>query len=167
MTAATTVVRRPRELILTRRFTAARELVFEALSKPEHLRRWWGPPGFPVVDCTVDFRPGGVWHYRLLGADGREFWARSVYQQIEPPEKIVYRERSSDEHGAITDERPAALVTLTLERTGEGTLFTAVIRYTSALDRDRAIAYGVERGFAAALDELEALLRASPSTAPH
>lgn len=156
--SATTVTRRDRGLIVSRFFTAPRELVFRALSEAEQLMQWWGPPSCPVVECTVDFRPGGVWHYRLRLPDGGEAWARSVYREITPPERISYLERSSDADGAVTDERPAAFCVITLDASGEGTVLTATLQYESPLDRDRAIRNGVEQGFPAALLQLDALL---------
>jgi uncharacterized protein YndB with AHSA1/START domain len=157
-TAATSVIRQARGLSLTRSFSAPRELVFRALSTAEHLMRWWGPPSCPVVECTVDFRPGGVWHYRLRLPDGSDAWARSVYREIAPPERISYLEHSSDAAGAVTDERPAAFCVVTLQPTDEGTLLTVTLQYETPLDRDRAIGNGVERGLPAALEQLDELL---------
>ncbi|MEH0109006.1 SRPBCC domain-containing protein [Tersicoccus sp. MR15.9] len=161
---ATTVTRLPKALVLTRHLAAPREQVFRALSRAEHLRRWWGPPSCPVVECTVDFRPGGIWHYRLRSSDGREHWMRAVYRDIVPPERISWVEHSSDEHGAVTTALAATFATLTLATAGGSTLLTAELRYDSTSDRDAAIARGVERGFSAALDELHTLLGPTPAT---
>jgi hypothetical protein len=85
MIGVVTVSRRPGGLDISRRFSASREAVFAALSNVDQLMAWWGPPDYPVVKCTVDFRPGGVWHYLLRGVTtGREIWARSVYREIQP-----------------------------------------------------------------------------------
>ncbi|MFF1878950.1 SRPBCC domain-containing protein [Leifsonia sp. NPDC058230] len=158
MNSPTAVVRKPGLLTFTRTFSAERELVFLALSDAEHLRRWWGPPNFPVVECSIDFRPGGVWHYCLRGRDGTEIWARSVYREIVPPERVSYFERPSDAQGNITNVRPGSFVTITLESRATGTELTAVMRYQSPLDGARAVGYGVEHGFSAALDLLDTLL---------
>ena len=158
MSSSTTIARKPGELTFSRQFSARRELVFRALSDPDLLREWWGPPDFPVIECTVDFRPGGVWHYCLRGKDGSEVWARSVYTEIVAPERLSYLERSSDSHGAVTDERPGAFVTITLEAQEAGTLLTARMQYQTPLDSTRAIHYGIERGLSSALDLLEQLL---------
>jgi uncharacterized protein YndB with AHSA1/START domain len=156
---AAVITRKPEGLLVSRHFRAPRERVFAALSDADQLRQWWGPPSHPVVDCTVDFRPGGVWHYRLRGViDGVELWARSVYQQIDPPERISYLERSSDADGRVTDERPAAFVTITLDSDETGTALAIDLRYQSPLDRDRAIRAGVEGGLQLTLDALERLL---------
>jgi uncharacterized protein YndB with AHSA1/START domain len=158
MTSPTVVVRRPSLLTFTRHFDSPRELVFLALSEADHLRHWWGPPDFPVVECSVDFRPGGVWHYCLRGRDGTEVWARSVYRDIVRPERVTYLERPSDAQGNVTDARPGSFVTITLEPSASGTELTAAMRYQSPLDTTRAVNFGVERGFSAALDLLEGLL---------
>jgi len=156
---AAVITRKPDGLLVSRHFRAARERVFAALSDADQLRQWWGPPSHPVVDCSVDFRPGGVWHYRLRGVtDGIEIWARSVYQEIVPPERISYLERSSDADGRVTDERPAAFVTVTLDPDDAGTTLAIDLRYQSPLDRDRAIRHGVEGGLTRALDALDDLL---------
>lgn len=49
-------------LTLERVFNAPRELVFQAFSEAEHLKQWWGPNGWSIPVCNVDFRPGGIWH---------------------------------------------------------------------------------------------------------
>ncbi len=49
-------------LVLERVFDAPRDLVFSMFKEAEHLKHWWGPRGWEIPSCTVDFRPGGVWH---------------------------------------------------------------------------------------------------------
>ena len=54
-----------REIGLTRLFDAPRHLVWEAMNKPEHIKRWWGRlgEGYSVPVCEVDLRPGGKWRF--------------------------------------------------------------------------------------------------------
>jgi uncharacterized protein YndB with AHSA1/START domain len=163
---AAAVNRRPDGIDISHWFPVSRERVFAALSDVDQLMAWWGPPDYPVVECTVDFRPGGVWHYLLRGVNtGREVWARSVYREIEPPERIVYSETSSDAEGRVNDDRPAATVAILLATEREGTTLTAKVRHQSPLDRDRAIALGIESGFTRALDTLDHLLSSTKSGA--
>lgn len=49
------------ELVVTRIFDAPRELVFDALTDPQHLMKWWGPHGCTVISCKADPRAGGAW----------------------------------------------------------------------------------------------------------
>ncbi len=57
---------------MTRVFDAPRGLVFEAHSSCEHLSRWWGPRGYEIAGCEVDFRPGGSWRIVHRAPDGEE-----------------------------------------------------------------------------------------------
>ncbi len=60
-----------REIVLTRIFDAPRHLVFEAFSKPELLKRWFGPRGWSLVVCEVDFKVGGGFRFVLRGPDSQ------------------------------------------------------------------------------------------------
>jgi uncharacterized protein YndB with AHSA1/START domain len=159
--ARTSVTRQASGLRIERTFSASPERVFAALSTAEELLRWWGPPACPVVWCTVDFRPGGVWHYCLRNASGVEVWARSVYREIMPPRLVSYDERSSNAAGDVTDERPGAFATIELASLPTGTHFRATLRYLDVEQRDLAIGHGVEGGFSEALDLLDRHLQAA------
>src|SRR5437667_12174384 len=74
-----------REIVLTRIFDAPRRLVFDAFSKPELLKRWFGPRGWSLTTCEVDFRVGGAFRCMLPGPDGRQLGMRGVYSDIAPP----------------------------------------------------------------------------------
>jgi uncharacterized protein YndB with AHSA1/START domain len=163
---AARVTRLRHGLDVARRLPAPVPRVFRALSDPEELALWWGPPGYPMVRCTLDFRPGGVWHYLLRGErTGEEFWARAVYGEITPPTRLSYLETPSDAAGAVRDDRPPANVRIELAATPDdagSTEVTIRIRHASTLDRDRAIRLGIESGLRRALDTLEDLLRRPP-----
>src|SRR5437870_13759861 len=79
-----------REIVLTRVFDAPRRLVFDAFSKPELLKRWFGPRGWSLVVCEVDLRVGGGFRFVLRGPDGRDIGMRGVYREIVPPERSVH-----------------------------------------------------------------------------
>ena len=105
----------PRSIIGTRVFDAPRELVFAAFTDPKHLAQWWGPNGFTTTTHSFDFRPGGVWRFVMHGPDGRDYQNRVTYDEIVPPERIVYR------HGGGDDVEPVQFTqTLTFEDLGNG-----------------------------------------------
>src|SRR5215218_9803269 len=82
-----------REICMTRLFDAPPHLVFEAMSKPEHIRRWWGSlgDGYSVPVCEVDLRVGGKWRFVNRHANGEaEFYGE--YREIAPPRRIVFTE---------------------------------------------------------------------------
>jgi uncharacterized protein YndB with AHSA1/START domain len=80
------------EVVMTRVFDAPRRLVFEALTKPELLKCWFGPRGWSLVVCEADLKVGGAWRWVLRGPDGRDMGMRGVYQEITPPERLVSTE---------------------------------------------------------------------------
>ena len=79
-----------REIIMSRLIDAPRDLVWEAMTKPEHVVHWWGPNGFTNTLQKLDFRVGGEWHHVMHGPDGRDYPSRSVYTAIEKPHRIEF-----------------------------------------------------------------------------
>jgi uncharacterized protein YndB with AHSA1/START domain len=79
------------EIELTRVFDAPRDLVFEAMSKPEHITQWWGniDEGYSVPVCEVDFRPGGKWRFVNRTPKGQLVAFYGVYREIAAPERGV------------------------------------------------------------------------------
>jgi uncharacterized protein YndB with AHSA1/START domain len=78
------------EILLEREFDAPRELVWEACTKPEYVKQWWGPRGYTLPSCEIDLRVGGEWRYLSRGEDGSEFLFRGVYREITPDERLSY-----------------------------------------------------------------------------
>jgi uncharacterized protein YndB with AHSA1/START domain len=140
-----------REIVLTRVFDAPRHLVFEAFSKPELLKRWFGPRGWSLVVCEVDFRVGGGFRFVLRGPNGKEMGMRGVYREIVPPERSVHMESFDDYPGEQSE------VTVFVEAEGK-TMFTATVRYSSREVRDAVLKSGMEHGAAETYDRLAELL---------
>ena len=81
-----------REIVMTRVFDAPRALVFEALTTPALLKRWFlGPPGWTLAVCEIDLRVGGAYRYVWRGQKG-EMGLGGIYKEITPPERIVATE---------------------------------------------------------------------------
>jgi uncharacterized protein YndB with AHSA1/START domain len=143
-----------REIVLTRAFAAPRHLVFDALTKPELVRRWLlGPPGWSMPVCEIDLKVGGSYRYVWRGADGTEMGMRGVYREIAPPERLVATE-SFDEPWYPGE---AVTTTVLVELDGRTTLTTTVL-YESREIRDAVLKSGMEKGVAASYDRLEELL---------
>jgi uncharacterized protein YndB with AHSA1/START domain len=136
-----------REIVLTRVFDAPRSLVFDAMTKPELLRRWFGPRGWSLVVCEVDLKVGGAWRFVLRGPDGTEMGMRGVYREIVPPERSVHTESFDDFPGE-------SLVTTTLVEQGGKTRLTGTVLYPSQEIRDMVIKSGMEHGAAETYDKL-------------
>jgi uncharacterized protein YndB with AHSA1/START domain len=78
-----------REIVTSRVFDAPRELVWEAMTSPEHVIHWWGPRGFTTTIDEMDVRPGGVWRHTMHGPDGVDYPNLSVFKEVVKPERIV------------------------------------------------------------------------------
>jgi uncharacterized protein YndB with AHSA1/START domain len=120
---------RTEEFVISRVLNAPRTLVWKAFSECEHLMHWWGPKGFKMISCKIDFRPGGVFHYGLESPDGHKMWGKFVYREIVAPERVVHTVSFSDENQGVTRHPMAptwpleTLATVTFaERDGKTTL---------------------------------------------
>jgi len=143
-----------RELAMTRVFDAPRNLVFDAFTKPELVRRWLlGPDGWSMPVCEIDLKVGGAYRYVWRrDTDGTEMGMGGVYREIVIPERIVNTQLfDQDWTGGET------LGTLLLTEQGGKTTLTNAVLYSSREARDGALstrmAEGVEAGYAR-LDEL-------------
>jgi uncharacterized protein YndB with AHSA1/START domain len=138
-------------IVMTRLFDAPRALVFEALTRPEHIRRWWGilDDKHSVSVCEMDLRPGGKWRFVGRGPNGDFPAFYGECREVVPPERIVYTE--------IFEPFPDAgsLVTTVLTEEGNKTRLTLTCTYPSKDVRDMVISTGMERGAAISYDRLE------------
>jgi uncharacterized protein YndB with AHSA1/START domain len=116
--------------VISRTFQVPRDPVWKAFTDPERLKRWWGPKGFTCPVATVDLRPGGLFHYRLVAPDGQEIWGKFIYRDIKAPELLEYLLSFSDEAGGVTrhpwapDWPLETLSTITLTESDGGTKVT-------------------------------------------
>jgi uncharacterized protein YndB with AHSA1/START domain len=77
------------EIDTTREFDAPLELVFDVLTKPEHVRNWFAPFTDRVTECSIDLRVGGTYHIVFVTEDGTECSFRGTYLEVEPPTRTV------------------------------------------------------------------------------
>jgi uncharacterized protein YndB with AHSA1/START domain len=123
------------ELVLTRVYDAPRELVYEAWTEPERLAQWWGPEGFTNPRCEWDVRAGGEIHVDMRGPDGTVYRMGGRYEELQPPERIVFTTGALDEAGEFIFE---IRNTVTLAE-GDGrtilTLRTRVLRMREGAER--------------------------------
>lgn len=156
-----------RVLVLERVFDAPRELVFNMFKEAEHLKRWWGPRGWDVPVCNIDFRPGGVWHYCMKCEDpnqgqffGMESWGKAIYKEIVDGEKIVYVDYFSDAEGNTNDAMPSTEVTLAFIDVGGKTKLVNRGEYASAEALKTVMDMGMLQGITETWDRLEERLNA-------
>lgn len=151
--ATTLTMPSDRELVITSVFDAPRRLVFEACTRPEHVRRWWGPRRFTMTVCEIDLRPGGAWRYVLRDNEtGREDAWSGVYREIVPPDRVVNTEGWEGLPG-----HDYVVTTTFAERDGKTTVVNHLL-YDSVEDRDGHVQSGMEPGMRESIDRLGELL---------
>ena len=138
-----------RELVMTRVFNAPRALVFDALTTPELVRRWYGPAGWSLVVCDIDLRVDGGWRFVSRRPDGKQIGQRGVYREIVRPARIVNTESWEDWNPG------ELLVTTTLDERGATTTLTITLLFPSQDVRDTLIKSGMTNDAAAVYDKLE------------
>lgn len=149
----TVTPRADREIVITRLFDAPRHLVFEAMTKPEHIRRWWGNlgEGYSVPVCEVDLRVGGRWRFVNRHPTGEVAFA-GVYRQIAPPDRVVFTEVMEPL------PEPGSVITAVFTEEDGKTRLTATCVYDTGEIRDMVLQSGMEKGAALSYDRLEDLV---------
>jgi uncharacterized protein YndB with AHSA1/START domain len=147
-----------RDLVMTRDFDAPRQLVYDAHTKPELVRRWLlGPPGWSMPVCEMDVRAGGKYRWVWKkDADGSTMGMGGVYREVKAPERLVSTEKFDE--AWYPGE---SLNTLVLVEKGGRTTLTQTMRYESREAREAVIKSGMEKGVAASYDRLEEVLAAA------
>jgi uncharacterized protein YndB with AHSA1/START domain len=142
------------EVLITRLFNAPRQLVYDAWTKPELLRRWLhGLEKWTLAVCDMDVRPGGTIRWVWRGPAGEEMGLRGTYQEVVPPERLVHTELfDEDWTGGET------LVTLVLTEQAGTTTCAMTVRYSSQEARDAALKTGMEDGMEMGYARLDKIL---------
>jgi uncharacterized protein YndB with AHSA1/START domain len=141
------------EIRMTRLFNAPRHLVFEAMTKPEHVVQWWGQlgQGYSVPVCEIDLRVGGRWRFVNRHPRGEAAF-HGEYREIDPPSRVVFTE--------IFEEFSDTVSVVTAEFVNEDgkTRLTATVQYPSLEIRDMVLATGMATGAGISYDRLEDLV---------
>jgi uncharacterized protein (TIGR03086 family) len=146
------------EILITRAFDAPKALVWEAVTRPEHVLRWWGPEWSPLESCEIDLRVGGTWRY-VSRLDGNELAWSGEYRQIDPPDSITSTECFEGYPDAVS------LNTMTLTEEAGVTTLQTLVRHSSKEHRDGHLNSGMEGGMQQTFDRLDTLLVAFDSEA--
>jgi uncharacterized protein YndB with AHSA1/START domain len=138
------------EIAMTRVFDAPRHLVFEAMTRPEYVRRWFGCDAFTLPVCEIDLQVGGAYHFTMRTPEGIDSTLQGTYREVVRPERIVFTERFSMP-GFTSDEYQ---VTSTFVEANGKTTLTTTILHNSKEDRDGHLSSGIEKGVEPAYDRL-------------
>lgn len=154
--------------VISRVMDAPRETLWQAWTDADRLQQWFGPKGVTTPACTLDLRPGGVFHYCMRRPDGGEMWGKWTFREIVAPQRLVFINAFSDARGGVTrhpfnaDWPLELLSTVTLTALGDKTRVTvawsprrADSRETKAFDEAFD---GMQQGWTGTYERLEAYL---------
>lgn len=146
-----------REASITRVMKVPAKYIFLAHSAPEHLKRWFGPVGWPVTMCEVDFRVGGKWRMAMTGPDGVQGPPfGGTYLEIVPHSRIVYDNAFEDGTGGGMNLKHAQrmVMTVTLDERGGETAVTVSTLFATVAMKEEYLGVGMIEGIASGLDQL-------------
>lgn len=136
------------DLVIERVYAAPRDLLFEVWSQPKHIVNWWGPSGYSLPFCDVDFRIGGRYRICMRSPEGEDHWVSGEYREIDEPKRIVFTWKRENRDGAVWAD---TIVDVSFETAGDETVF--LLRqsgFDSVEHRDQH-----RGGWAECLDRLE------------
>jgi uncharacterized protein YndB with AHSA1/START domain len=138
------------EIVITRQFDAPIELVFDVLTKPEHVRRHIAPFGEKVTVCSIDLRVGGDYHFVFVTDDGIECSFRGTFLEVEPPTRTAQTWRFEGWPDA------EAVESIDLKEADGVTTLTWTLAFRDQAGRDHMTKFD---GIEANVDNVEDLLR--------
>lgn len=154
-------------LNIVRVFDAPVSKVWDAFTKPEHVKKWWGPKDFTSPAAKIDFKVGGKYVFCMRGPAGSPFdqdmWSGGEYLEIEPMTKIVATDNFTDEEGNIVDPKSVGMpgewpeqmvVTFLFKDLGDGTTELTIEHKGHPAE----MAGDAEAGWNQSLDKLAAAL---------
>jgi uncharacterized protein YndB with AHSA1/START domain len=143
-----------REIVFARVLDAPREAVWEAWTDPDQLTAWFGPAGMTIETREIAIRPGGVWRFDMVAADGTRYDNRMTFLILDRPHRIEV------EHGADRDDDPGRFrMLVTFDAQGDGrTVLTLRQMHPSAAQRAATIGFGAVEYGGQTLDKLAAHL---------
>jgi uncharacterized protein YndB with AHSA1/START domain len=151
------------DFVAMRVFDAPRELVFRAFTDCRYLSQWWGPAGWTLPVCEIDFRPGGTWFYGMQGPNGELSHGKMHYTEIVEPERIVCTDVFAQRDGSPIPGMPEIVFVITFSEQGGKTTLSSRATFASAADIETVLAMGMVEGLTQTWDRLEAFLAESPA----
>ena len=145
------------DLVLERFIDAPKHLVWEALTKPVHLKEWYMPRTWGRVSrAEMDVRPGGIFSIDIVTADGREVPNLGCVLEVVPVERLVWTSMLfPDFRPAVFDDVPITAI-MTMESVGTGTRYVFTALHRDEADCEKNKASGWLEGTEIALDQLAA-----------
>lgn len=145
-------------LTLVAEFDATVEQVWQLWTDPRKLERWWGPPGFPATVTEHELTTGGRVSYYMTGPEDQQFHGWWVFDRIEPPRLLSFRDGFADAEGNPVMEDLATNAVVEIAEQNGTARFTLTSRFASREALEKQLEMGVEEGLKEAVGQIDALL---------
>ncbi len=151
------------DLVLERVVDVPRDLVWQAWTMPEHIKKWFTPAPWTTVDCEIDLRPGGLFRTVMRSPEGQEFPNVGCYLEIVENEKLVWTDALLPGYRPVLKAESGAGMLFTavilLETHEKGTKYTAIAMHKDEADKKNHEEMGFHDGWGKGLDQLVALVK--------
>ena len=145
-------------ITVKREFAAHRQLVWDCHTRQELLDRWFAPAPFITKTKSMEFRKGGHWIYAMVDPDGKEYWGRTDYVEINPIDSYKTLDAFSNEKGEVNPDLPRAKWEVTFRDKASNTIVQTVVTYESLEALETVINMGMKEGLTSTLERLDDLL---------
>ena len=154
------------EVRVVRTFRAPRQLVWDAHTRPELMRRWcYGLPGWTLPVCEMDVRVGGAYRWRWRSdADGTEFGFHGTFTDVDAPARLAHDQYFDPGDAGVGGAMPVGdpcRITVELSEADGVTTLVSTLRFASKASRDDAVSTGMTDGMETSYARLEDLARAA------
>jgi uncharacterized protein YndB with AHSA1/START domain len=150
-----------KELIMTREFNATKQMVWDMYTQKDLIEKWWGPTGWMTTVKNIDVRPGGEWFYCMLAPENAGEWAgkescgKAFYQEVEEPNKLVYKDTFVNPDGSEMPGMPSMIITIYFEENNGVTTLRTVTVFDTEEELQKVVDMGVSEGTGQQFDRLE------------
>lgn len=146
------------QLHVSRAFDAPVAKVWKAWTQADILDKWWAPKPWRAETKSLDFRPGGNWHYSMVGPNGDRHWCLVDFKTIETEKSFKADASFCDENRVINNGFPIMHWFTRFSPTTTGTLIDVTLSFDKEADLKTIVEMGFEAGFSMGLGNLEAVL---------
>jgi uncharacterized protein YndB with AHSA1/START domain len=147
-----------KKILVERGFNAPLARVWAAWTESDLLDQWWAPKPWKAETKVMDFRPGGLWIYAMVGPDGTRMFSRADFTTVSEKTGFGYFSAFCDENGFRNFDFPSVTWHITFIELPAGTQVNVELDFEKEADFEKLIAMGFEGGFTAGLNNLDDLL---------
>jgi uncharacterized protein YndB with AHSA1/START domain len=147
-----------KQLNVTRAYDAPVDKVWKAWTVSDILDQWWGPKPWRAETRILEFKPGGRWHYAMVGPNGERHWSLVEFRSIDPQRSFRSDCVFCDENGTTADYGPAMHWYVEFSATPAGTRVDVTLTFDKEADLQKIVEMGFEGGFNMGLNQLDEVL---------